>query len=279
MLHTPTQQTILFSLNAHMTDPTKIQYIHLSFFFKDSSFSLFLPLHYFNNTSLVPRLTHTPHMGKGLKSLLSCKYPKTSSFRAGTGNGTCTTDSDAIYKTMNSMYLDNAYSEEEIEIDTEAEAEPETTSSIDDSGEFLIVHQIHSDRLFFEPNSTSCSILEKTQKDHKNLKEEMTEESSVPFKESFLMAMESTDPYADFRISMEEMVAAHGLTDWNRLEELLVWYLRVNGKKNHAFIIQAFVDLLAGLVPVVGLSSEESSSSSCITSSCITFDEVEGSES
>ncbi|KAF3321815.1 transcription repressor OFP13-like protein [Carex littledalei] len=214
-------------------------------------------------------------MGKGLTSFLSCKYPKTSSFRAGIGTGTG--DSDAIYKTMNSMYLDSAYSEEEIEIEIDTEAEPETTSSIDEPEESVILHQIHSDRLFFEPNSTSCLILENTQKGE-NLKEEKTEKSSVPFKESFPMAMESTDPYTDFRISMEEMVAAHGLTDWIRLEELLVWYLRVNGKKNHTFIIQAFVDLL------VGISSEESSSSSCITSSCITsscitFDEVEGSES
>jgi uncharacterized protein (TIGR01568 family) len=259
-----------------MTDPTKIQ--HTSRFLKDTFLSpSSSPLLQLNlSRSKTNCLTHTTHMGKGLTSLLSCKYPETSSFRAGTGNGTGT-DSDAIYKTMNSMYLDSAYSEEEILIDTEADME--TTSSIDEPEECLIVHQIHSDRLFFEPNSTSCSILEKTQKDHKNLKEEMAEESSVPFKESFLMAMESTDPYTDFRISMEEMVMAHGLKDWTRLEELLFWYLRVNGKKNHAFIIQAFVDLLVGLVPVAGLSSEESSSSSCITSSCITFDEVEGSES
>ncbi|KAJ8505046.1 hypothetical protein OPV22_005932 [Ensete ventricosum] len=38
--------------------------------------------------------------------------------------------------------------------------------------------------------------------------------------------MESEDPYRDFRRSMEEMVAAHGLNDWERLEELLVWYLK-----------------------------------------------------
>ncbi|KAJ4766713.1 Ovate transcriptional repressor [Rhynchospora pubera] len=208
-------------------------------------------------------------MGKGLTSLLSCKYPKTTSFRAGTGGGTAT-DSDTIYKTMNTMYLDSAYFEEEIEIEIDTEAEPETTSSIDEPEEPVVVHQIHSDRLFFEPNSTSCSILESTHKGE-DVKEEKTEKSNVPFKESFVLAMESTDPYNDFRISMEEMVAAHGLTDWTRLEELLVWYLRVNGKKNHAFIIKAFVDLLVDLVPA-GITSEESSSSSCLT-----FDEVEGS--
>ncbi|KAJ1686247.1 hypothetical protein LUZ63_017637 [Rhynchospora breviuscula] len=208
-------------------------------------------------------------MGKGLTNLLSCKYPKTTSFRAGTGVG-IGTDSDTIYKTMNTMYLDSSYFEEEIEIEIDTEAEPETSSSIDEPEEYVAVHQIHSDRLFFEPNSTSCSILESTHKGE-DVKEEKTEKSNVPFKESFVLAMESTDPYNDFRNSMEEMVAAHGLTDWTRLEELLVWYLRVNGKKNHAFIIKAFVDLLVDLVPA-GITSEESSSSSCLT-----FDEVEGS--
>ena len=36
--------------------------------------------------------------------------------------------------------------------------------------------------------------------------------------------------------------------DWEFLEGLLRWHLRINGKKNHAFIVGAFVDLLIGLV-------------------------------
>lgn len=62
-----------------------------------------------------------------------------------------------------------------------------------------------------------------------------------------ILAMESDDPYGDFRRSMEEMVEIHGVKDWECLEELLGWYLRVNGKKNHEFIVGAFVDLLVDL--------------------------------
>lgn len=62
------------------------------------------------------------------------------------------------------------------------------------------------------------------------------------------MEMESEDPYRDFRRSMEEMVAANEkMREWESLEELLVWYLRVNGKRNHGFIVGAFVDLLVAL--------------------------------
>ncbi|KAI3941436.1 hypothetical protein MKW92_025187, partial [Papaver armeniacum] len=50
------------------------------------------------------------------------------------------------------------------------------------------------------------------------------------------MVMDSEDPYVDFRTSMEEMVESRGLKDWDCLEELLSWYLKVNGKKNHGYI-------------------------------------------
>lgn len=67
-------------------------------------------------------------------------------------------------------------------------------------------------------------------------------------KESMVLAMESEDPYLDFRVSMEEMVESHGLKDWECLGELLLWYLRMNEKKTHGFIVGAFVDLLVGLL-------------------------------
>lgn len=64
-------------------------------------------------------------------------------------------------------------------------------------------------------------------------------------KESIPMVMTSSDPYRDFRTSMEEMVMAHGLQDWSALQELLHCYLRLNEKKTHRFIVLAFMDLLA----------------------------------
>lgn len=95
-----------------------------------------------------------------------------------------------------------------------------------------------SERLFFEPEETS-SILRES-KNGKNSKRWM-------FKDSVAMALESEDPYLDFKRSMEEMVESKNLLkDWDCLEELLVWYLRMNGKINHGFIVGAFVDLLVG---------------------------------
>ncbi|KAK3136164.1 hypothetical protein QOZ80_5BG0429080 [Eleusine coracana subsp. coracana] len=64
---------------------------------------------------------------------------------------------------------------------------------------------------------------------------------------SVAVAVDSSDPFGDFRASMEEMVAAHGLRGWAHLEELLSWYLRVNAKHHHPLIVGAFVDLLIGL--------------------------------
>lgn len=102
-----------------------------------------------------------------------------------------------------------------------------------------------TERLFFKPGETS-SILEEAK------------EGGFPFKESVVLSMESQDPYVDFRKSMEEMVEAHGVKDWDAFEELLCWYLRVNGKSNHGYIVGAFVDLL---VPLAFASSSSSSSS------------------
>ena len=105
---------------------------------------------------------------------------------------------------------------------------------------------LRSERLFFEAEETS-SILEKDKMD------------GFPFKESLVMAVDSRDPFADFRRSMEEMVEAHGLKDWESLEDLLTCYLRVNGKSNHGYIVGAFVDLLVALAFAASSPSPASS--------------------
>lgn len=66
--------------------------------------------------------------------------------------------------------------------------------------------------------------------------EEAKEESVA-----MVVVMESTNPFVDFRVSMEEMVEGGGVRD---LEELLEWYLRVNDESNHGCIVGAFLDLL-----------------------------------
>lgn len=190
----------------------------------------------------------------------SCKHPKTLSFRAG----------DDVYKTVNSVFFDHAASEE---ADTPGSGSCFTNSSESasistESEEFcitgggsveMIIRGARSERLFFEPGDTSSILLEKAaDTDH-------TSEDILPFKESVVLAMESEDPYVDFKKSMEEMVESHGLKDWECLEELLGWYLRMNGKNNHEFIVGAFVDLL------VGLASNSCSDSTSYSSAASTF--------
>ncbi|KAG6516214.1 transcription repressor OFP13-like [Zingiber officinale] len=179
----------------------------------------------------------------------SCKLPKTASFRDdGAGDRVC--------KTANSLRLDSNDScfttDRERSFSTESS---ETT-----------VRRLRSDRLFFDPGGDTSSIMEEAKPEAEAPEEE--EEEEAPFGDSVALSVDSEDPYRDFRQSMEEMVAAHGLGgDWERLEELLVWYLRVNVKKTHGFIVGAFVDLLAAINASSSSISSSSSSSSSFSSS------------
>ncbi|XP_050281416.1 transcription repressor OFP13 [Quercus robur] len=178
----------------------------------------------------------------------SCKEPRTLSFRA----------RDDMFKTVNSMFFDpniDGVETPESWFTTSSESASFSTESEDlDNGESLemLVRGVRSERLFFEPEDTS-SILVKPKDD------------GIPFKESVVLAMDSDDPYIDFRRSMEEMVETHGLKDWECLEELLGCYLKMNGKKNHGFIVGAFVDLL------VSLSSTSCSDSTSYSSAVSSF--------
>uniref|UniRef100_M8AU88 Transcription repressor n=1 Tax=Aegilops tauschii TaxID=37682 RepID=M8AU88_AEGTA len=96
-----------------------------------------------------------------------------------------------------------------------------------------------SSRLFFEPEATKSIVTT----------------SKPAFGGATALAIDSADPYGDFRRSMEEMVLSRGgggsgEDDWGWLEEMLGWYLRANGKKTHGLIVGAFVDLLVGLSAV-----------------------------
>ncbi|KAL3646910.1 hypothetical protein CASFOL_009454 [Castilleja foliolosa] len=96
----------------------------------------------------------------------------------------------------------------------------------------ISIKGLRSERFFFEPGKSN-SILEEAK-------------TQPPIKQSVtkLEIIESRDPIWDFRVSMEEMVEAHGLKNWESLEKLLACYFRVNEKNNHRYIIRAFVDLL-----------------------------------
>ncbi|GKB96197.1 transcription repressor OFP13-like protein, partial [Tanacetum coccineum] len=109
-----------------------------------------------------------------------------------------------------------------------SESASTSTESDECSAVETIVRGARSDRLFFEPDATS-SILETHASGRKC--------TTLVYKESITLVMESNNPYQDFKKSMEEMVEMHGLKDWECLEELLRWYLRMNAKNNHEFIV------------------------------------------
>ncbi|CAM0881558.1 unnamed protein product [Alopecurus aequalis] len=61
----------------------------------------------------------------------------------------------------------------------------------------------------------------------------------------------SMDPYTDFRRSMQDMIRMHHgqesqSLDWEFLEELLFYYLQLNDRSVHKYILKAFADLTAG---------------------------------
>ncbi|MCD7457436.1 hypothetical protein HAX54_035084 [Datura stramonium] len=218
----------------------------------------------------------------------SCGHSKTLSFRANDNN------SNNIFKTINSIFLDpctDNHHQGVVEIETTPESwftnssgSASFSTESDETGEplmELIIKGVRSaERLFFEPNCTSSLILDehKVSQEDQNQEpdqkleqqEEIEEEGDeeLPFKESVALAMESEDPYLDFKKSMEEMVETHGIKDWESLQELLGWYLKMNGKINHGFIIGAFVDLLIQFSPP---NNSNSDSITCYSSAASSF--------
>ncbi|XP_062197773.1 transcription repressor OFP13-like [Phragmites australis] len=185
-----------------------------------------------------------------------------------------------MYKTVNSVYFDSADSYSE---DDDGEADDNvlddgsfSTTTVSEEWSEAVIRSLgrtSTDRFFFDlgPPPASNSILAASPSPSRgrtwtqppsqapkapaaalpmsddNEAEENEPSSTSLVEESVAVALDSEDPYRDFRASMQEMVAAHGLRDWAALQEMLLWYLRINGKHNHALIVGAFVDLLVGL--------------------------------
>ncbi|XP_075500366.1 uncharacterized protein LOC142538953 [Primulina tabacum] len=127
----------------------------------------------------------------------------------------------------------------------------------DASAATAVVQGLKSNRLFFKPGETS-SILE-----------EAKTRVFPRTKSVKIVAMDSRDPLTDFRVSMEEMVEVCGWKDdWDCLEELLAYYLRVNCRSNHGYIIRAFVDLLLHLRNLA-VSARVSSNPAIIDKRCL----------
>ncbi|XP_060184603.1 transcription repressor OFP13 [Lycium barbarum] len=230
-------------------------------------------------------------MGKKMKlgswQWPSCAHSKTLSFRANDNNNN-------IFKTINSIFLDSSTDHHHhhngvLDIETTPESwftnsskSASFSTESDETSEPLmemIIKGARSDRLFFEPNCTSSLILDEQKvsqdqnQETEKLEQEIQEDDDdgdqeLPFKESVALALESDDPYLDFKKSMEEMVDTHEIKDWESLQELLGWYLKMNGKINHGFIIRAFVDLLIQFSPPNNCNSD---SITCYSSAASSF--------
>lgn len=202
----------------------------------------------------------------------SCAHPSPNSFRAAAAAA------DDIFKTVNSVFFNPIAAAQCAAIETpdswftSASSDSASLSAeSDESGEEsleTIIYGARSERLFFEPGGGTSSIMEYTSAAAASKRRIPSPPPPppppplLPSEESVMVAVESGDPYADFRRSMEEMVEFHGIRDWKWLEELLEWYLRMNGKQNHGIIVGAFIDLFAGLAPDSSTPSSSSFSSS-----------------
>ncbi|VAI29654.1 unnamed protein product [Triticum turgidum subsp. durum] len=180
-----------------------------------------------------------------------------------------------MYKTVNSVYIDP----DDGESFSCLSAEEEETVVVEDDG-FLtptaseewseaVIRSLSrttssTGRFFFDQGPATNSILSasaaasttgSTPPEEENDKSAALSKNEKPgdggkslvVEESVAVPVDSADPYGDFLSSMEEMVVAHQLRGWDALEELLVWYLRVNAKNHHPLIVSAFVDLLVRL--------------------------------
>ncbi|KAL6850548.1 hypothetical protein ACP4OV_021175 [Aristida adscensionis] len=224
----------------------------------------------------------------------ACRHPRTSSFRGPTD--------DAVYRTVNTVYdtsseqfvLRRSSMDEPpcIGRSSVGEAAAEQVEEVQLRETTAVVRGVQSERLFFEPAGAEFLPQKATPRREKNeaaaAKNDQPAAAAASPEEkkkaaaaeahqaaagaaamggAVVVALESTDAHGDFRASMAEMVAAHGLCDWESLEELLAWYLKLNAKCVHAAIVGAFVDLL------VSLRAPQQAPSPSPSSSCITFEE------
>ncbi|CAH9092921.1 unnamed protein product [Cuscuta epithymum] len=208
-------------------------------------------------TNLLPSIFRNRELQSSWEWRLSCSQTKTLSFRSPAAVSLDTSDG---VTTPESLFTETSGS----------------TSFLTDHSEEMIIREVmrSSDRLFFEPGEcTSSSIMEDPRE--KMVNGESEEEN--PFKESVVVVMDTEDPYRDFKRSMQEMIESYGgVHDWEWLQELLGWYLKMNGDGSHGFIVRAFVDLLIELSSTstkssYSLCTSYSSAVSCLSPPPSTF--------
>ena len=134
-------------------------------------------------------------------------------------------------------------------------------AACDDEADDAVVRGIRSDRLLFDPGASATSSILEEKAGCAGARGGGGDEEEEAFGDAVAVAFESADPYEDFRASMEEMVAAHGVGDWGWLEEMLGWYLRANDLDTHCAIVAAFIDVVVAIAdPAREACSSQSSS-------------------
>ncbi|TKW04314.1 hypothetical protein SEVIR_7G100600v4 [Setaria viridis] len=246
----------------------------------------------------------------------SCRHPRTSSFRGPKDAAAAAAmfrTANTVYDTASEQFLRRSSIDEAACIDQSPLALPEEAAAAEQVEEeekemqlreTAVVRGVRSERLFFEPagaeflpkqeaapargkNEAAAVVRVKDEESATAAAPDKNESAAEVKGVAVVVTVESKDPYRDFRASMAEMVAVHGLRDWEALEELLAWYLKLNAKGVHAAIVGAFIDLLVSMQPQAAASPmpsppslpSPSPSSSCITFeeySSATFDEEEG---
>ncbi|KHN10677.1 hypothetical protein glysoja_019108 [Glycine soja] len=118
-----------------------------------------------------------------------------------------------------------------------------------------LVTAFASQRFFFTSPGRSNSIVESANTTDADcfIHDSDEREAKALLDSSIAVTKYSPDPYADFRQSMEEMVAARPelmdvASKWRELHELLLCYLALNPKSTHKFILRAFSDFLLSLI-------------------------------
>ncbi|CAD6333687.1 unnamed protein product [Miscanthus lutarioriparius] len=203
----------------------------------------------------------------------SCKNPRTTTQYFRTPSATAKTIASLFLDSGESSFANSSARTTHHADDCASESqstESEASAAADDIADAIVRGLRSDDRLLFEPHGPSSSILERKPPARPALRsraaasakaEAAAAATSSSFGDSVAVAFDSTDPYHDFRASMEEMVAAHGMGDWEWLERMLAWYLGANGRHTHPAIVTAFVDL------VVTMAAASASACACACSS------------
>ncbi|XP_073133704.1 transcription repressor OFP16-like [Henckelia pumila] len=105
-----------------------------------------------------------------------------------------------------------------------------------------------SHRFFFSTPGSSNSIFDQPRR--------LTAPGGVVISGGVAVQKFTTDPYAEFKKSMQEMIEAQESTGHDDvkscsgefLHELLLCYLTLNPKHTHKFIVDAFADIVVSLV-------------------------------